>query len=280
VYVIMTDVDDLIAVTLIYDAALGSPVETQPLGGRILLVPPDVFPLPVRGVVYGQPGFSRQAGTGWKWVMQGNVDPVDTFVDSITGKPYGWANAGPDSYDCSGIVSAVYNLLHNRSPYSHTFSTESAGNYFRKPGFGGPLIAGWSHPGQRPASASVGHMMGMVGGLTFESTGSRGVHLGSTTRRVTDFANVGHFAKGGLVRLANIAHADFGSANLAPGNNLIYNGTGQNERLETPSGGPQRLHPDDIEALALAIGTVLGGALTGTLPAARTAARQVGKRPR
>lgn len=91
---------DLVSVTLIYDASLGSPPETQPFGGKAVAVPPSAIPLPQRGVLLGQPGFSRQQVVPdpanpdativrWEWVMQGATDPVDTFVDSLTGRP-GW----------------------------------------------------------------------------------------------------------------------------------------------------------------------------------------------
>lgn len=208
----------------------------------------------------------------------GGVGAAQSFLRAQDGKPYVWASAGPQGYDCSGIVSAVYNILKGKSIYNHTFSTESAAPYFPKPGYSGPLVAGWSHPGQAPASASVGHMMGMVGGLTFESTGGRGVHLGSTTRKVGDFANVGHFDRGGVVKLAQIARADFGSTVLERGNNLIFNGTGGREPLVSPNNGPARMHPDDIAALAQAIGGVVGGALLSTVPLTRVATRQMGSR--
>lgn len=136
------------------------------------------------------------------------------FLRAQNGKPYVWASAGPGGYDCSGIVSAVYNLLHGKSPYSHTFSTGSLpGGWFTTPGIGGPLTAAWSNPGESPASSSTGHMMGMAGGLTFESTGGRGVHLGSTTRRLTDFAHIAHYNQGGHVAMASggtIAEPVFG----------------------------------------------------------------------
>lgn len=127
----------------------------------------------------------------------GSVGKAVNFLHHQDGKPYVWASAGPDGYDCSGIVSAVYNIMHGRSPYSHTFSTESAGQFFPKPGQNGAMAAAWSHPGQAPASNSVGHMMGRVGNLNFESTGSRGVHLGKTTRSLSDFAQIGHYRQGG-----------------------------------------------------------------------------------
>jgi hypothetical protein len=81
---------------------------------------------------------------------------------------------------------------------------------------------------------------------------------------------------------------------IMPGWNSIYNGTG---RPETATPAPmmdavvQRLDAlinvnemglprGDILELADAIGTVIAKALTGTVPAARAAARQIGKRPR
>lgn len=156
-----------------------------------------------------------------------------TFVRAQAGKPYVWASAGPGGYDCSGIVSAAFNIMKGKNPYSHTFSTESLpGSFFPKGGPGGLLTAGWSHPGQRGASAGTGHMAGQLfGGLNFESNGSQGVVVGPGAAKVTSFAHVGHFAGGGLVPLANIARADFGSVTLQRGFNLIENATGQPEPL-------------------------------------------------
>jgi hypothetical protein len=164
----------------------------------------------------------------------GSVGKAVKFLHGQDGKPYGWAQAGPNAYDCSGIVAAVYNIMHNRSPYSHTFSTANAGSFFPKPGQNGPMAAAWSHPGQSPASASVGHMMGRVGNLNFESTGSRGVHLGGTTRKLSDFANIGHYRGGGLltepIRL-------FDSGGLWPSGTLGANLSGRTEYVDSNRDG-------------------------------------------
>jgi hypothetical protein len=120
------------------------------------------------------------------------------FVQQQAGKPYVWASAGPNGYDCSGIVSAAWNVLHGRSPYSHIFSTESLpGSWFDTGRKIGTLMAGWSHPGQNPASATVGHMAGQIAGMPFESTGSSGVRIGDRARRVGAFANTGVARAGG-----------------------------------------------------------------------------------
>lgn len=91
---------DLVDVTFVYDPGLGSPPETQPLGGKVIAVPPTVLPLPQRGTLLGQAGFGRQQAVAdplnpgstvvrWEWVLQGATDPVDPFVDALTGRP-GW----------------------------------------------------------------------------------------------------------------------------------------------------------------------------------------------
>ncbi len=220
--------------------------------------------------------------TGKSGGAGGNIGAAQAFVKAQAGKPYVWAGAGPGGYDCSGIVSAVYNVMKGKNPYSHTFSTgQLPGQWFKEGPRVGPLVAGWAHPGQRGASASVGHMAGMIAGLPFESTGSRGVRVGAAARSVEQFAHIGVAkAAGGLVDIAKVARADFGSVVLERGHNLIYNGTGQPEPLRSPGlmDAKQRMHPDDIEKLADALARALGRVMMASVPATRVAARQMGKR--
>lgn len=200
----------------------------------------------------------------------GNLGKAMRFVAAQNGKPYVWASAGPGGYDCSGIVSAAWNILHGRSPYQHTFSTESLpGSFFPKSGPGGLLTAGWAHPGQKGASANVGHMGGQfVGGMSFESTGSRGVHINSG-RRPSDFAHQGHFAGGGI---AQVARADFGSVTLRRGWNMIENATGAPEPLSTGNDDVIALLRQLIEVTAAnpaGYARAMGGTSTGLLREAR-----------
>jgi hypothetical protein len=84
-------ITELIPVRLIWDAGLGSPPELQGYGGILVSVPPEAIPLPSTGSLFGLRGYARQAvgAVPWEWVLQGDVDPVDTFVDQLTGRP-GW----------------------------------------------------------------------------------------------------------------------------------------------------------------------------------------------
>ncbi len=96
------DTDDLVEVTFIYDPDLGSPKSAEKHGGKRFGLPKSRIPPPRRGVLFGQPGYSRQrvvpdptpdlpdnTTVRWEWVLQGEVDPVDEFVDGLTGRP-GW----------------------------------------------------------------------------------------------------------------------------------------------------------------------------------------------
>lgn len=220
----------------------------------------------------------------------GSLAKAQAFLRAQNGKPYGFIGAsGPNSYDCSGIVSAVWSVLHGKNPYARKFSTETLpGQYFREGVRTGVLVAGWAHPGQRGASANVGHMAGNLAGLPFESTGSRGVHIGPSSTPVTHFAHIGAArANGGLIemqKIAQVARADFGAVTLAPGANLVYNATGGAEPLTSPANpstpgaaATGRMHPDDLRDLADLIGDAVGRAMLGIVPMTRAASRQAGR---
>jgi hypothetical protein len=128
------------------------------------------------------------------------------------GKPYGWAQAGPGAYDCSGLQSAIWNKLHGRNPYSHTFSTAGQASFF-SPGAGPRFTVGWANAGER-GGGRVGHTAGRLWGVGAESTGSRGVRIGSGTTPPESFAHIGHYDNGGM---------------LGTGWTAAFNGTGGGE---------------------------------------------------
>jgi hypothetical protein len=108
-----TTINDLVMVTFIYDPALGSPAEYAQYANINVAVPKDVIPLPARGKLLGLGGYSRQAGGAWQWVLQGDTDPVDQFVNNLTGKG-GWTN--PTSK--AAIVLLVQRLFSAGIPRS------------------------------------------------------------------------------------------------------------------------------------------------------------------
>jgi len=198
----------------------------------------------------------------------GNVGAVQAWLRAQEGKPYGWAQAGPGAFDCSGIVSAAFNLLSGRNPYSHTFSTSNEAGYFPHPGMG-VFTAGWANPGEK-GGGRVGHTAGWLAGLPFESTGSRGVHVGAGVTPVDSFAHLGHMAAGGLVR-----RYDQGGA--WPSGTLGVNTSGRTEHVTTGEGmdlliSEVRLLRAAVDRVAPGVGAELTGAARGMRQVARAGA--------
>lgn len=123
--------------------------------------------------------------------------PALQWAKSQQGKPYVWGGVGPGGYDCSGFMSAIWNVIQGRSPYSRRFTTGSF------------PAAGWaSGPGNFMIGSrrgSPGHMAGTLYGTNVESRGGDGVVVGPGARgaRSSVFDGVWHlqgFAKGGRVQ--------------------------------------------------------------------------------
>lgn len=147
----------------------------------------------------------------------GNVKATQEWIKAQNGKPYIWAGAGPEGWDCSGFVGSAYRMLHGQNPYSRIFSTANEAPFFPKPGHG-LFTAGWAGPGEK-GGGSVGHTAGNLAGLAFESGGALGnVHYGPGSTSVDTFAHVGHYDKGGK---------------LPPGLTLAMNETGKSEWVFT-----------------------------------------------
>lgn len=192
-------------------------------------------------------------------IAPGNIGQIQAWLLGQHGKPYVWASAGPYGYDCSGIVSAVWNLMHGRQPYNHTFSTHSQAAYFPQVGRWGPLTAGWANAGEK-GGGRVGHTAGNLAGMAFESTGSRGVRVNVPgISSVTSFAHFGTFDGGGPL----------------PHRGIGVNLSGQTEQV-TPAPTmltvveELRLLRAAVERVAPGVGREIAGANAAGVAAART----------
>jgi hypothetical protein len=190
---------------------------------------------------------------GVKALMGAGSPAIKAFIRSTDPLNYFWGGAGPNTYDCSGLVGAVA-LAHRGKPYGHgqrvwTTSSIRPGMLGIKPGLGGVLDIG--------VTSGTGHMAGRYGGLGFEAESSRtGIKVGAAASRPESFARKFHLAAGGridqaLVALFARAGADIGGdpgklringrvadngAVLSPGLNVLHNRTGRPEPL-VPAGG-------------------------------------------
>lgn len=123
---------------------------------------------------YRQGGYVRSADEALEWARAQH------------GKPYRFPNVGPDSYDCSGLTSALINYILGLNPHRRRHSSGSVGSDSALARGGGDndmgLLIGARPPFMTNAQgASVGHMAASLMGVGVEATPPR-VRVGSNAR--------------------------------------------------------------------------------------------------
>ncbi len=126
-----------------------------------------------RMIVEGLKGIVAGAGGGER------VSAALRFARAQVGKPYLWGGVGPSGFDCTGILSAIQNVIQGRNPYQRVFSTHSFA--------GGNAPDGWVRGLRAPymigiTHAGVGHAGGTLNGVNVESAGGVGVRMGKSAR--------------------------------------------------------------------------------------------------
>lgn len=157
--------------------------------------------------VAGEQGRSRPKGLlglaagGMVYLAGGgsglNIDAAKAFARAHVGDRYRMGSVGPHSFDCSGFMAAITNVLRGQSPYRRLGSTANfPWSGFRR-GVGEFTIGSTSNYGH----SGVGHMAGTLAGLNVESSGGKGVHIGSGARGYYDrgFNEVYHLGRSGSV---------------------------------------------------------------------------------
>lgn len=121
---------------------------------------------------------------------------LQRFAMDQRGKPYQWGATGPASWDCSGLVGAIWAMAHGMSPYGRYMTTAGmgVGRYGMKAG-----------PGKVTVYLGPGHTAANIGGLHAEAYGGNGtpVAVGRIGTPLSYYDTVMHMARGGLVNLRN-----------------------------------------------------------------------------
>jgi phage-related protein len=107
---------------------------------------------------YAQGGIVADTGSQ----LNAAVTRASVFAMQQDGKPYVWGAVGPDGYDCSGLMSAITNVLRGEAPHRRVGTAASA----PWPGFVPGLSTAFA------MGSSSGHTAGTLGGVNVESTGT------------------------------------------------------------------------------------------------------------
>lgn len=98
-----------------------------------------------------------------------SLDPTIAMArEKGDGRAYVYGGSGPDGFDCSGYMSAIFNSLTGRPLWGRSFSTESD---FPSLGFAQGLGAGFSVGIMRGGGGPNSHMAGTLDGVNVESGG-------------------------------------------------------------------------------------------------------------
>jgi hypothetical protein len=140
-----------------------------------------------------------------RFASGGSVAAAQSFVRAQKGERYVLGGAGPDIWDCSGITGAAYALLRGLGygQGQRYFTTQSNfGGLGFKRGLGAYTIG---------VSPAAGHMVGNIGGLSFEAARS-GVPV-----RVGNATSVKSMAQQWFLASLGGVFGSMGSVNLGPG---------------------------------------------------------------
>lgn len=121
-------------------------------------------------------------GEDAKYAGGANVQAAMAWAKTQAGKPYQWGGGGNPSWDCSGFMAAIQQVILGKAP----------GRLWTTFDFNGSQApAGWKQNADAPfrvgvTNQGVGHMSGTVGGVNVESRGGDGVVVGPAARAWND----------------------------------------------------------------------------------------------
>lgn len=149
---------------------------------------PKYVPSPVMAGMTG-------SGTYTPAVGGSSIAGLQQFALAQRGKLYQWGATGPNTWDCSGLVGAIWALAHGLNPYKRYMTTAGmgVGKFGMKPG-----------PGPVTVYLGPGHTAANIAGLHAEAYGGNGVPLaiGRIGTPLSYYKQVMHLRDGGLVGLA------------------------------------------------------------------------------
>lgn len=217
-----------------------------------------------RDLVAAVPNWIKTKLLGWikAKISSGGVIGGKGFANALAwartqdGKPYQWGGGGNPSWDCSGFMAGIVNVIKGKRPGRLFTTMDFTGSQNGPSGFVRNARSGFMVGVYNGPSASQSHMAGTLNGVAVESSGSNGVQVGPPARGYNNGMFSLHYglkaANGGVVGVRTASYDRGGM--LQPGYTLAYNGTGRPEPVVS----------------SFARGGVVGYARGGVTRAART----------
>ena len=117
--------------------------------GRQLSLPPATLPIPAAAAPATSPATSPASPAdpaATTPAIPGPINTVLTFLQAQVGKPYVFNTAGPDTYDCSGLVMAAYQTISISLPHQSMLQSTkgTAVDWYHEPLLPGDLIFQYS----------------------------------------------------------------------------------------------------------------------------------------
>lgn len=133
------------------------------------------------------------------------VKALQLFAMKQRGKLYQWGATGPNTWDCSGLVGALWAMVHGKNPYQRymTTATMGVGKHGMKPG-----------PGVFTVYLGPGHTAANIAGLHAEAYGGNGTPLaiGRIGTPLSFYDRIMHvFGGGGVIGMKNDPQARLAS---------------------------------------------------------------------
>lgn len=123
-----------------------------------------------------------------------SIKQMQQFALAQQGKRYQWGATGPGTWDCSGLVGAIWAMSHGQNPYARHMTTAGmgVGRYGMKSGRGPVTVY-----------LGPGHTATNIGGLHAEAYGGNGTPLaiGHVGTPLSYYNQVMHLRDGGLAQL-------------------------------------------------------------------------------
>ena len=110
--------DSIFAIAAKHGLKMGPLMKANDLTVDSVLVPGRTLTIPAGGTLVASPTPAAAGQDGTQSAARAKIDTVLAYARAQLGKPWAFASAGPDSFDCSGLTKMAYQQIGVSLPHS------------------------------------------------------------------------------------------------------------------------------------------------------------------